>query len=54
MAKCRVKLCFRQALPDKVYCIKHIQGQRWERPVRPSNESYGTVKQGKKKRKNAE
>lgn len=53
MKECRVKDCTKVALPGKVYCIKHIQGQRQERPIRPSS-SYGTVKQGGKKRKNAE
>lgn len=45
---CRVKNCTRVALPDKVYCIKHIQGQRQERPIRPTNDSYGTIKQKRK------
>lgn len=47
MKECRVKNCTKVALPGKVYCIKHIQGQRQERPIRPSS-SYGTVKQKRK------
>jgi len=49
---CIHKGCSKQAAKDKVYCNKHLHGQRSSNPVHGTGSSYSTLKNKYKKSKN--
>ena len=47
--KCRHRGCTRNAARGKVFCSKHLHGQRQSNPVSGTGTSYGTLTYDNKK-----
>ena len=48
---CRYPNCDKSACKGKVYCNKHLQGQRVNNPVHGTSSTYGTLTPKSKKKK---